>query len=129
MIVTDASAILGVLLRLPHGKRIEDRLFEEDSLHAPHLLDLEVAQVLRRYCLSGEMAETRAEEALADLSDFPLERYPHEPFLPRIWQLRKNVTAYDAAYLVLAEELGASLVTTDRRLASVPGVRAKVEVF
>ena len=129
MIVADASAVLEVLLRRPHCEKIESRLFAGDSLHAPHLLDLEVAQVLRRYGLSGELGETRASEALDDLKDIPIERYPHEPFLERIWQLRRNVSAYDGAYLALAEALDAVVITTDRRLRAVPDIRARVEVF
>jgi predicted nucleic acid-binding protein len=66
---------------------------------------------------------------MADLAAFPLERYPHDVLLPRIWELRRNVTAYDAAYLALAEALRASFVTCDRRLAAAPGHRVKVEVF
>lgn len=129
MIVADASAVLEVLLRRPLAERIESRLFAGDSLHAPHLIDLEVAQVLRRYWLSGELTEARSQEALDDLNDIPIERYPHEPFIDRIWQLRRNVSAYDGAYLALAEALEAVVITTDRRLRGVPAVRARVEVF
>lgn len=122
--------MLEVLLRTRAGARIEHRLFARgESLHAPHLVDLEVAQVLRRYAAAGELTADRGLEALTDLADFPLSRYPHDLLLPRIWELRPNVTAYDAAYLALAELLVAPLVTCDGRLASAPGHEARVEVY
>jgi predicted nucleic acid-binding protein len=129
LIVVDASAVLEVLLRSDTGKRLEERLLTgKESLYSPHVLDLEVAQVLRRFAAAGELRAERGREALADLEDLPLHRYPHDFLLPRIWDLRRNVTAYDAAYLALAEILVAPLVTCDARLASVPGHRARVEV-
>lgn len=128
MIVVDASAVLEVLLQTERGRSIEGRLFGGELLNAPHLLDLEVAQVLRRYVLRGGLSAERAEGALRDLSDLRIERYPHQLFLGRIWELRSNVTAYDAAYLALAEALDAPLLTMDRRLAGVPGCGAAVEV-
>ena len=129
MIVVDASAILEVLLRTPSAARIEDRLFQPfETLHAPHLLDLEVAQVIRRYAAAGELTAERGRQALGDLVDVPINRYSHDILLPRIWELRHNVTAYDAAYLALAEVLEAPLVTCDARLAKSPGHRATVEV-
>ena len=94
----------------------------------PILLDVEVAQVLRWYAASGEIDGERGRTALADLADFPLNRYPHEFLLPRIWDLRQNLTAYDAVYVALAEALDAPLITCDRRLAAAPGHRARVEV-
>ena len=129
MIVIDASALVEVLLNTPASAKVTERLFgRNDTLHAPHLLDLEVTQVLRRYALSGEMSDERSEQALEDLADLPLNRYPHDIFLRRIWSLRRNLTAYDAAYLALAEALDAPLVTRDAALARVPGHRARVEV-
>lgn len=130
MIVVDASALLEVLLRTRRGARIEDRLLGEgESLHAPHLIDVEVAQVLRRYAAAGDLPPERGLEALTDLADFPLSRYSHEVLLPRMWELRPNLTAYDAAYVSLAEVLVAPLVTCDARLASAPRHLAKVEVY
>lgn len=129
MIVPDASAVVALLLRLPSDGRLEKRLLGARALGAPHVLDLEVLQVLRRYVREGEMSEERAREAIEDLRDLPLERYPHEPLIPRIWELRKNATAYDAAYLALAETLDGTFVTLDRRLAAVPGSHAKVELY
>ena len=98
MIVVDASAVLEALLRTPAAKDVEDRLFApRQTLHAPHLIDVEVAQVIRRYAANGEIDGERGRAALADLADLPLRRYPHDFLLPRIWALRNNLTAYDAA--------------------------------
>jgi predicted nucleic acid-binding protein len=129
VIVLDASAVLEWLLRLPAAGLVEDRMARAATLHAPHLLDLEVAQVLRRFERAGALDPGRGAQALADLADLPLERYPHDLFLPRIWSLRDNVTAYDGCYLALAEALRAPLVTCDARLAGVPGHGAVVEVL
>lgn len=130
MIAVDASALLEVLLRTERGRRIEARLLSRgESLHAPHLIDLEVVQVLRRYEAAGVITSERGREALMDLADFPVMRYPHDVFLARIWELRHNATAYDAAYLALAEALPAPLVSGDGRLASAPGHAARVEVY
>jgi len=127
VIVVDASAMLEVLLNTPAGARVADRLSAAgETLHAPHLLDLEVAQVLRRYAASGEIDPQRGAQALEDLADFPLLRYPHDVLLPRIWELRDNLTAYDAAYVALAEVLKAPLVTRDAALVSPRIHRARV---
>jgi predicted nucleic acid-binding protein len=134
VIVVDASALLEVLLQTPAAPPITERLFDPaESLHAPFLLDVEVLQILRRYALSGQIDGTRGREALSDLGDFAIERYPHETLLDRAWELRENVTAYDAAYLVLAEALGAVLVTCDGRLTRAVrengDISAEVEAF
>lgn len=129
MKVLDASVMVEVLLNRLSVARLAPRLFDPDEeLHAPHLIDLEVAQVLRRYQASGEMSPQRARQALITFAQMPLERHPHWPFLERIWELRRNLTAYDAAYVALAEVLGAPLLTCDRALASAPGHRAIVEL-
>ncbi len=130
MIVLDASAAIDWLLRTPAGERIETRIHSRnESLHAPHLLDLEVGQVLRRLVREAVISARRAYEALQDLLDLRVTRYPHFALLPRIWQLRHNFSAYDAAYIVLAEKLGSPLITRDARLAAGPGHRVQVEVF
>lgn len=117
-----------VLLNTPAAPSIAERLFaERETLHAPHLIDVEVAQVLRRYAMMGQLDATRGRQALHDLSEFPLTRYPHDLFLGRIWELRHRVTAYDAVYIALAEALPAPLITRDRKLATATGHRAKVE--
>lgn len=129
MIVVDASAVIEVLLRTPTATAVEQRLFDPaQTLHAPHLIDVEVAQVLRRYAASGEADPDRCRTALADLADLPLTRYPHDILLPRVWELRDNLTAYDAVYVALAEALDAPLLTRDQRLANAPGHRARIEV-
>ena len=129
MIVVDASALLEALLRTSAAAAVARRLFDSgQTLHAPHLLDVEVSQVIRRYAAAGELDAERAREAVADLADFPLLRYPHDFLLPRIWELRSNLTAYDAVYVALAEVLGAPLLTRDRRLAAAPGHHAQVEL-
>jgi predicted nucleic acid-binding protein len=129
MIVLDASVVIEMLLLTSVGESIAERvLLGDETLHAPHLLDIEVAQVLRRLSVGGEVKSARAQKALADLSQLRIRRYPHTQLLERVWQLRDNLTAYDAAYVALAEALGASLLTRDRRMSVAPGVRATVEL-
>jgi predicted nucleic acid-binding protein len=130
MIVLDASAAVDWLLQTSAGQSIEKRIYSRnETLHAPHHLDLEVTQVLRRLELQGAVPVRRAGEAVRDLLDLRITRYPHLVLLPRIWQLRRNLSAYDAAYIVLAEKLGAALVTRDSRLASASGHAAAIELF
>ena len=130
MIVIDASAVLEVFFRTEAGLWIENRIFSpEETLHAPHLIDLEVAQVVRCYCASGEMDTQRGREVLDDLTDLPIMRYPHNIFLSRIWDLRHNMTAYDAVYVALAEILAAPLITRDSRLSSASGHSAVIELI
>lgn len=130
MIVLDASAAVEMLLQTAAGRPLAERLLASDiSLHAPHLLDVEVTQVLRRFVARGELAPDRGRQALQDLADLPLERYPHDLLLPRAWELRENLTAYDAVYVALAEALGATLLTADGRISRAPGHSARVEVI
>ncbi len=129
MIVLDAGALLELLLATRAGEIIARRIAPPtETLHAPHLIDLEIAQVLRRYVRTRQLTGARAAEALDDLAALDLNRYPHDVLLARVWELRQNLTAYDAAYVALAEALPAELVTTDRALASVPGAHIRVEV-
>jgi predicted nucleic acid-binding protein len=129
MIVVDASALLEVMLRTSAADAVERRLFAHgQTLHAPHLVDVEVAQVIRGYAAKGEINGERGRAALDDLTDFPLRRYPHDFLLSRVWDLRNNLTAYDAVYVALAEALDAPLVTRDQRLAAAAGHRARIEL-
>jgi predicted nucleic acid-binding protein len=130
VIVLDASAAVELLLGTDDGELVADRIADTaESIHVPHLLSVEVAQVLRRLVASGDVPRSRAVGALDDLADLDAERYPHEPFLPRMFALRANLTAYDAAYVALAETLAAPVVTFDRKLARAPGNRATVELI
>jgi len=129
LIVVDASALIEVLLRTPAARAVESRLFAPgQTLHAPHLLDIEVAQVIRRYAAKGEIDGERGRVALGDLADLRMQRYPHDFLLPRVWALRNNITACDAVYVALAEALDAVLLTRDRRLAGAVWHHARVEV-
>ena len=128
MIVVDASVIVEMLLRVPGSERLQARLSKPKRLCAPALLDVEVAQALRRYAATGELPAERGRGAIELLRDFPIVRYGHGPLLARVWQLRANLTAYDATYVALAEALRAPLLTADARLAKAPGHGARVEV-
>ena len=128
--VLDASGAIEFLLNTAAGKRLAARLADEaEDVHAPHLIDMEIAQVLRRYALRGALEAGMGALALDRWRCLDVERYPHEPFLGRVWQLRDNVTAYDAIYVALAEALSTVLVTGDRRLVGAPGVRAAIELI
>ena len=130
MTVVDASAVVEMVLRTPIGERCRARLLADgELLAAPHLLDVEVAQVLRRFAASGDISSDRGGEALSDLADLPLSRYPHGHLLGRAWELRQSMSAYDAVYVALAEALDAPLVTCDGRVARAHGHAATVEVM
>ncbi len=125
MIVLDSSATVHLFANLARADWVRGQL-QLESIHAPSLLDVEVANALRGLVARGELAQTDARRALDDYSDVALRRYPHTFLLGRIWQLRTHVTAYDAAYIALAEALDAPLVTTDLRLARSHGHRARI---
>lgn len=128
MIVVDASVVVHVLAVEPWEGPLHARLAAEDDLHAPHLLDLEVTSAVRSLVIRGRLADTDARACLADLRELPVVRYPHAFLLDRVWELRGNLTAYDATYVALAEALEAPLLTGDRALADAPGIRCPVEV-
>ena len=130
MIVIDASAMLEFLLQTPLGTRVESRLFRDgEAFHSPHLVDVEVAQGLRRLVRSREVTPARAAEAIADLADLDLQRHTHLDFMTRAWELRENFTTYDAMYVALAEALDAAVITCDVPLARAPGHRARIEAI
>lgn len=130
MIVVDASLALAVLFRTPAGVVGERELFAPgETLHAPHVIDVEIAQVLRRYARTSQIAPARLAAALSDWTAFRVTRYPHDWMLGRIWALRDNITAYDAAYIALAEAMDAPLLTCDARLTAAPGHTAKVRLI
>ena len=129
MIVLDASAVLELLLHTSGGRKIAARISPiEVTLHAPFLMDLEVTQAVRRFVRQGTLTEERGGLAIAHLRVLDVRLYPHTPLLPRIWALRDNLTAYDAAYVALAEVLEAPLLTFDERLAGAPKLGIRVEI-
>jgi predicted nucleic acid-binding protein len=122
MLVIDASAVTELLLGRPAADAVVEQLRQHGfDLHAPHLLDVEVISAVRRVVAAGAASAERGEQAAADLLDLPIERYRHDVLVPRIWDLRDNFSAYDAAYIALAEAIvdaGAPLLTSDARLAA-----------
>ena len=130
MIVLDASAAVDWLLQTSSGLQIEKRIYSQrETLHCPHLLDLEFAQVLRRLVRETIISTGRADAALRDLLALRITRNPHSVYLTRIWQHRNNLTMYDAAYVATAESLNAPLVRRDPRLSSASGHSAIIELF
>jgi predicted nucleic acid-binding protein len=130
VIVLDASAVVELLLDTITGRRVA-MLIEDAALglHAPHLLDVEVVSVLRRFVRDGSLDEEEAQAAIGDLMALDLERHSHEALLERAWDLRANVTTYDAVYVALAEALDATLLTCDSRLARAPGAKTRIELI
>ena len=130
MIILDASALVELLLHTSTGESVTDCIDDPTvSLHVPHLADIEVAQVLRRYVRAGEIDADTAATALDDLGTLDLRRHSHEPLLARIWELRHNLTAYDAAYVALAEVLNGILLTCDGPLSRAPGLTCQVRLL
>ena len=128
MIVLDASAAVELLKKTDRGEQVAQRIFAPgETLHAPHLLDLEVAQVLRRHVAQRYLSAEQGQGALDYWSAMSIERHPHDPYLARIWDLRHAFTAYDAAYVSLAEALEATLLTCDRKMLAA-GHEARIEL-
>ncbi|MDH4305850.1 MAG: type II toxin-antitoxin system VapC family toxin [Acidimicrobiia bacterium] len=129
MLVVDASVIAPVVADAgPDGVRFRQRLHSE-QVAAPDLLRVEVVSVIRRQLHFGNLDVTQAEQAVTDLLDLPITVYPTAPLLLRCWQLRDNLTAYDACYIALAETLGSSLLSADARLSRAPGTRCAIETI
>lgn len=129
MVVVDTSAVVGVLVGRPRDSSLVDRLGVDGDLHAPHLLDVELLHTLRRLVIVGRLSEERAADARTDFADLTIVRYEHAVMADRIWELRHNLTAYDATFVALSELLGVPLITCDARLANAPGNDAQVELF
>lgn len=128
MLVLDTSAALNALVADRPAAGLIERL-SEGELEAPHLIDVELLHALRRLVHLGEVSADRASDARSDFASLALTRYSHEPLAARIWELRENLTAYDAAFVALAEALGAPLITCDERLAGAPGISTEVELY
>ncbi len=129
MLVVDSSAVLEALAARDPAPEILARLADDGDLHAPHLIDTEILHALRRLLRRGQISPERAHDARTDFAELTLVRYPHEPLSDRVWELRENLTAYDATFVALAEALDIPLVTCDARLVAAPGSRARIEVY
>jgi predicted nucleic acid-binding protein len=129
LIVIDASAAIELVLRTERADAIAARvLVSGEQIHAPHLVDIEITQALRRLLLAREVTPSRSEEALEDFGLLAIERHAHRPLLARIWALKTSLSAYDATYVALAEALASPLLTCDARLARTTGHHAQVEL-
>lgn len=128
MLVVDTSAVIAALAGGAPSALLT-RLGEDGDLHAPHLLDTEILHALRRLVLSGAMSEAKAQDIRSDVADLAVARYPHEPLSDRVWELRANLTAYDATFIALAEALAVPLVTCDGALSRAPGHDAVIEHY
>ena len=130
MIVLDASAAIELVLSTTTGRHVSDRIADErEVIHVPHLIDVELIHVIRRFVLRQVIDAARGEMAIRLWRMLDVQRYEHEPFAMRIWQLRDNFSAYDATYVALAEALSAPLITADQRLARAPGSPVRIEIY
>ena len=127
-LVIDASLVVSALVDAGGTGRWAESLLTSGALSAPHLMPVEVSNILRRAAARGEITQDVASLAHADLLDLRVELFPYAPFVSRVWELRDNVTSYDAWYIALAESLGASVATLDRRMAQAPGSRCSFEI-
>lgn len=126
MLVVDTSAVLAALASRPPEPTLLTRLANDGDLHAPHLIDIEILNALRGLVRSGQLSQDRAQDVRTDVEDLAITRYGHQPLADRVWALRHNLTAYDAAFVALADTLEVPLVTCDARLANAPGVTAEL---
>lgn len=129
MIVVDSSALIAHLTGIPSVPGLDDRVLAERELHAPHLIDLEILNALRKLVRLDAISASHATMLIEDLSDVRLARYRHDGFRHRIWELRDHLSAYDASFVALAETLDATLVTVDARLARAAGHEARIELY
>ena len=129
MLVVDTSAVLEAVVARDPVPGLIARIADDGDLHAPHLIDTEVLHSLRAMNIHRQLSDERASDARTDFADLALVRYPHEPLNDRVWELRHNLTAYDATFVALAEALDAPLVTCDARLAAAHGHHADIELF
>lgn len=129
MLVVDASCLYEVVADAARANRVRARLAADPEHAAPSVVDVEVVSVIRRDRLLGRLDPTAAAQAVADLRDWPGERFGHQPLLDRVWELRGSVRAWDGFYVALAEALDATLVTADARLASAAGPRCTIDVL
>jgi predicted nucleic acid-binding protein len=129
VLVVDTSAVIGALVGRPPDRQLLDRLGVDGDLCAPHLLDIELLHALRRLVIGGQLSEDRAADARDDFADLAVARYDHVALADRTWELRHNLTAYDATFVALAELLDVPLVTCDAPLADAPGNRAVIELY
>lgn len=129
VVVLDSSALVAVLIGDPASDPIRDRISPLGTVHVPHAIDLEVVHALRRLVAAGELSADRAFDAIAELSTMRLFRHRHVPLLGRMWELRDNLSAYDAAFVALAESLSLPLVTCDSRIGGAPDVRTQIEYY
>ncbi len=117
------------MIDTPRGRRVGERLLISGEVHVPHLVTIETTSVIRKWSLSHQIDARLARRALVDLADFAAVRHPHEPYLERAWELRDNVSAYDAIYVALAEALDAALMTCDARLARAPLAGMRIDLI
>lgn len=129
MLVIDSSCLYEVVTGTPQAEHMRARLADDTEHAAPHVIDVEVLNIIRRDFLIGRLDSTVAEQAVEDLRDWPGERFAHRSLLTRVWELRTNVRGWDAFYVALAEALQAILVTTDQRLGRVTGLGCRIEVL
>lgn len=129
LIVLDSSAALEALAGRPVDTALSERLKSAGEIQAPHLIDVEVLNGLRRLVMRGDMNADRASDARLDFADLAITRYPHLPLIDRMWSLRENLAAHDAVFVALAESLGCPLITCDARMAHAPGLKADIELF
>jgi len=129
VIVVDTSAVVTALAGRSPSQGLIERLSGDPDLHAPHVIDVEILHALRRLVARGRLSEERAADVRLDFGDLTIMRYPHHPLADRIWELRNNVTAHDAAFVALSETLDVPLITCDARLASAGEHSSDIELF